>query len=176
MRRNPRRETMKRVALAVLVLPLLVALTTVAFATGDGRADLIAGGGNKKSAEVVGSVVVECGEARFHVQDGYCLAEIHLHVFQDAAGFTDVPHKNGNPIPGQFDYKYEFDECIQNFRVPIGTLDPGQYYIAAHAVVREAECECDCWEETAWGGCYMSWEEQFPGKNWAFYFPYMVME
>jgi hypothetical protein len=102
-----------------------------------------------------------------------------LHIFQDNELFTDVPHKNGNPIPGHFDYKGEHD-CVQEvvYTIPKGDWEVGdKLYIAAHAVVRETgecECDCTCQEETAWGGCLTDDFSQFPGSNWAIYFTYVV--
>ena len=170
---------MRRVGTGLLVLPILVALvSSVVFATGLGQGDLIAGGGNAKSAQDVGFVRAwqdDCGEWYIHYEtmdEGgwcWCISEIHAHV---ATTLEGIPQKNGNPIPGQFDYKYEFDECVRMFDVPIGQLDPGTYYIAAHSVVKN---ECTCEEETAWGGCLApDYSGQFPGKNWAMYFTLVV--
>jgi hypothetical protein len=179
---------MKRVGWAILVLPLLVALTSVVFANDLtlNATDLIAGGGNENSATLVGSVRVMNHEdmgtgvrylLKEELRGKYCLTEVHLHVFQDIA---DVPQNKGGPIPGQFKYKYEFDDCEWVVYVPIDEpVEDGTYFIAAHAVVRETgECDCDdtCWEETAWGGCWFDFSLPFPGANWAMYFPATVSE
>jgi hypothetical protein len=161
----------------MLVLPLLVALTSVVFAR-VGHVRLIAGGGNPNSAMDVGYVEVTdvCEETvvRYRVIEGCCLKEVHLQIFEDKEEFTDVPHNNGGPIPGQFEYKYEFDDCKKQFDVPTGPLGPGMY-VAAHAVVECCDpdpcCEDCCYTETAWGGCIdPEYPFQLPGKNWAMYF------
>ncbi len=100
------------------------------------------------------------------------VTEIHLHVATD---LNEIPQKNGNPIPGQFAIKYEFD--APEHEPPVialelkGSWTPGtQLYVAAHAAARYIDC-CNCIDlcETAWGG----WCD-FPGKNWATYFHYTV--
>ncbi len=174
---------MRKVKFAVLALPLMVALlTSVVFAV-PGEGWLVAGGGNPKSAEKVGFVKAEqCDEngndtlvVRYNTENyDWCLTETHLHIFTDDVGFTDVPHKNGNPIPGHFDYKGEHD-CAEEviYTIPMdGGWEVGdELHIAAHAVVKS---ECGCEEETAWGGCYFDNPLEFPGKNWAIYFTYTV--
>jgi hypothetical protein len=68
---------------------------------------------------------------------GWCLTETHLHV---ATILTDIPQKNGNPPPGQFDYKEEH-ECVPDYtyEIPL-TWDPNtELFIAAHAVVEYNE-------------------------------------
>ena len=69
----------------------------------------------------------------------WCLTETHLHVFLDNVGYTDVPQKNGNPPPGQFDYKEEH-ECVPDYayEIPLLTWVPDiELFIAAHAVVKK---------------------------------------
>jgi hypothetical protein len=160
-----------------------MALTSVVFAGGNGKTDLIAGGGNPKSALLIGSVKVvercELGTVVRYWLDRCCLTEVHVHVADSLDG---IPQRNGNPIPGNFDYKFEFDECLAGeYLVDIEDLvEPGTYYIAAHAVVECCDpdpcCEDCCYSETAWGGCWGIWAEQFPGKNWAMYFKYVLVE
>lgn len=98
----------------------------------------------------------------------WCLTETHLHV---AKYFADIPQtKKGNPIPGQFDYKDEYD-CVKEsdlYTIPLDQeLMPceTELFIAAHAVVQMREIQ----EETAWGG-----EDTFNDKNWATYFEYTI--
>jgi hypothetical protein len=88
----------------------------------------------------------------------YCLMETHLQV---APQLSDIPQANGNPIPGQFDYKTKHD-CVTTFlyTVPLSGSSCG-LYIAAHAVINTGE--------TAWGS-----GPAFPGKNWATYITYQA--
>jgi hypothetical protein len=67
---------------------------------------------------------------------GWCITETHLQVAESLDG---IPQKNGNPIPGQFDYKMEHD-CVAEYTyaIDLGAWSPGTgLYIAAHAVVAD---------------------------------------
>jgi len=68
----------------------------------------------------------------------WCLIETHLHVFLDDDDYTDVPQKNGNPIPGKFDYKEEHD-CVADYTytIPLEWGPETELFIAAHAVVKD---------------------------------------
>jgi hypothetical protein len=130
---------------------------------------LVAGGGNEKSAMCAGHVRVwnNCSYLiiKFVGYDGWLLTETHLHI---AASMEEIPQTSkGNPIPGQFDYKNEY-ESVEMFvyKIALEDLPDGCLIIAAHAVV---ENECKELTETAWGaGC------DFPGRNWATYFMYCL--
>lgn len=64
----------------------------------------------------------------------WCLVETQLHVANSA---DDIPQMNGNPAPGEFDYKTEH-ECIPDFTYEIelnGWGDGAPLAIAAHAIV-----------------------------------------
>jgi hypothetical protein len=135
---------------------------------------LIAGGGNVKSQIDVGCIQVSTCDTDLTVTyvttGSWCLLETHLHVFADNTEFTDVPHKNGNPIPGQFAYSGEHsDTCVKmvTYTIPADTLP----YIAAHAVVKNS---CTCQEETAWGRNACGTIYEFPGANWATYLQYEI--
>jgi hypothetical protein len=168
---------MRKVGFAVLALPLMVALlTSVVFA--DPVAHwLIAGGGNPKSAEIVGFVKAEQCDGNlivhYNTQNyNWCITETHLHV---ATSLEAIPQtKKGNPIPGHFDWA-GYHDCAEmvTYRIPMeeGWTPGTELVIATHAVVRS---ECGCEEETAWGGCYFDNYLGFPGNNWATYFTYTV--
>jgi hypothetical protein len=69
----------------------------------------------------------------------WCLTETHLHV---ATSLDGIPQKNGNPPPGQFDYKDEHD-CVTEFlyTIPLTSWSVDTLlYIAAHAVVMDTTC------------------------------------
>jgi hypothetical protein len=74
---------------------------------------------------------------KFIATGDWCIMETHVHV---ATALEGIPQKNGNPIPGQFDYSAEYYPCTQNpdrYQIPL-TWDPGDtVYIAVHAVVRD---------------------------------------
>jgi hypothetical protein len=143
---------------------------------------LVAGGGNPKSAMWVGQVSVcqDCNglHVYYHADPaaGWCITETHLHIFTDADGFTDVPHNNGNPVPGHFAYSGEHPDCVAwvHYMIPDDAWGEGDIiYIAAHAVVFDG-----CEEETAWAGwtCDDGYtpEMEFPGENWATFFDYTI--
>jgi len=92
----------------------------------------------------------------------WCLDETHLQV---ASNISKIPQNNGNPVPGQFEYKSKHN-CVSEFTytVPL-TIEFCDLYIAAHAVVKKKNGST----ETAWGN-----GNKFPGKNWATYFVYSV--
>jgi len=137
---------MKKVLFPILVVVLALGLTLPAAAhTEDDPSvtDLIAGGGNPKSAVDVGDVNVWNDGDNLYVKyvvdaSGWCLTETHLHV---ATSMEAIPQKNGNPPPGQFDYKTEH-ACVTEYTYVI-ELDeewvPCQtdLFIAAHAVVQK---------------------------------------
>ena len=105
-------------------------------------ADLIAGGGNPKSEVDVGDVNVWNDGDYLYVQyvvdaPGWCLTETHLHV---AMSMEAIPQKNGNPPPGQFDYKTEH-ACVTEYtyEIPLEWTPCTDLYIAAHADVHLTE-------------------------------------
>lgn len=171
---------MKRMIYVFLVLSLLVVFVP-AMASAEETyvcpgysVELIAGGGNPNSAEVAGHVCVTTeghdlivyitGLGPWYVYQG----ETHVQVFRDNVNFTDVPVKNGNPIPGQFDYANRYW-----YRIPLDDdLESGDtIYIAAHAVMTI----CTVRFETAWAADgYPESSLAFPGKNWALYFAYTI--
>jgi len=131
----------------------------------------------------VGTVTIEPVDGQlvvtYEITDpDWCIMETHLHV---ATSLEGIPQKNGNPIPGQFDYSGTHD-CVSEV---VYTLDPPEgagwcesefLYIAAHAVVRT--CEPIDYDEfgnpiygwnTAWGD-----GPPFEGKNWATYIQWEV--
>jgi len=171
---------MKRIVYVFLALSLLVifvpamASAEEAYVCPGYSVELIAGGGNPNSAEVAGHVCVTSsdgylylfltGSAPWYIYEG----ETHVHVFNDSINFTDVPLKNGNPIPGQFDYANRYW-----YKIPLDDdLGPGDtIYIAVHAVMTI----CTVRFETAWAADgYPDSSLQFPGKNWAMYFAYTL--
>lgn len=101
---------------------------------------------------------------KFSTVNDFCLTETHLHIAENE---EDIPQKNGNPIPGKFEYKEEHDCVKENtYEVPIAWAQGTQLAIAAHAEVCKAGKQ----------NCESAWEAGigFPGKNWATYFTYIV--
>jgi hypothetical protein len=86
---------------------------------------------------------------RYELTGDWCLAETHVDAFLDADAFSDVPHKNGNPIPGKFELGDDFAlyPCIQEAGPYLFPLDGANTInVAAHAkVVRPI---ADCFEQT----------------------------
>jgi hypothetical protein len=138
---------MKRLVYLLIAASLMLALVpAAAFAhTEDDPfvTNLIAGGGNEKSAMDVGQVEVWNDADYLYVKyvvdvEGWCLTETHLHV---ATSPEVIPQKNGNPIPGKFEdsSEYALDPCEQGpdpYMIPLDGWDVGtELYIAAHAVV-----------------------------------------
>lgn len=98
--------------------------------------DLMADGGSIDTAVDAGDVLIWNDASNLYVKyvaaSGWCITETHLHV---AAVLSSIPQKNGNPIPGKFAYKDDFNcgDEIPTYVIPLpsGT----QLNIAAHAVV-----------------------------------------
>ena len=107
----------------------------------DYTTDLIAGGGNPKSAIDVGEVTVssdgETLEATYSVDvEGWEITETHLDI---ECAMEDIPQKNGNPIPGKFEFSNDFEPGVTEHTVTVNLdglccTDP---VIAAHAVVQK---------------------------------------
>lgn len=106
---------------------------------------------------------------------GYCLEETHVHVADSLAG---IPQTNGNPIPGQFDYKQDDLGCVRrvDYWIPLAGWDgTTPLYIAAHAVIHNAYDPY--FDETGWGvWCGHIDRYAFPGSNWAAYIIYPLPE
>jgi hypothetical protein len=128
-------------------------------------ADLIAGGGNARSAVTVGRVRVITADGHSFsliyeiTEPGWCLSEAHAHV---AASLDQIPQtKTGNPKVGLFDYSQEGTGCQKSATfgpIAFGGVG-GPFVVAAHAVVQTDGAERS---ETAWGAGV-----PFPGANWA---------
>lgn len=85
---------------------------------------------------------------KYQTSGGWCLTETHLHV---ATSLDDIPQKNGNPPPAQFDYRAEHD-CVTQYTY---TIDLGDWvpcetdlYIAAHAEVQKVITEAPYYAST----------------------------
>jgi hypothetical protein len=78
------------------------------------------------------------GTVMFEANEGWLLGETHLQVASSPEG---IPQKNGNPIPGQFEYKDEHDPPVSFFAYSLPAFS-GTSYIAAHAVVLKVEEAC----------------------------------
>lgn len=65
----------------------------------------------------------------------WCITETHLHVATDPGL---IPQKNGNPIPGKFDYEGKH-ECVYEvtYTIPLDWGCDEEIYIASHAVVKK---------------------------------------
>jgi hypothetical protein len=107
---------------------------------------------------------------KYVTTDDWFITETHLHIADSPCGIPQT--KNGNPIPGLFDYSAYHNPPVQEtiYQIPWDPeWIPGEaiFYIAAHAVVVKIVDGEVVQEETAWGeGC------DFPGKNWGMFFIY----
>ena len=138
--------------------------------------DLVAGGGNPKSAiDDVGDVSVWNDGTTLYVEyetiGDWVILETHLAVENDLVNIPQT--KNNNPKVGHFEYKKEFDPGVNNYAIEIDLWEKGfevndDLYIAAHAVVYNSVLDK---EETAWGDTQGI---PFNEKNWAMYFIYIV--
>jgi len=88
----------------------------------------------------VGNVVVEYIPdddliVTYNTEDGWLLDEIHFHVEENSNDFPMT--KKGNPIPGQFDYKFKDLGGVDtySFDIPLSEGTCGEIYFAAHAKV-----------------------------------------
>jgi hypothetical protein len=81
---------------------------------------------------------------------------------------SDIPQRNGNPVPGQFEYKGTYNPPVTSvtYKVHITGADCHKYiYDANHCVVESIVKGKVKQTNTGWSG-----NEKFPGKNWALYY------
>jgi len=135
--------------IAVFTLVLILSITTIVTAhTAEKpfKTDLIAG----QTADV-GDVLVWNDATTLYVKykiaddttpddytDNWTITKTHVHV---ATAWEDIPQKNGNPIPGKFDYKNTYANVVETnpLMIPLNGWIPGtELYIAAHADVEVA--------------------------------------
>lgn len=71
---------------------------------------------------------------KFTTENGWMLSETHLHI---ATSLDGIPQNNGNPTPGQFDYKTDHNPMVTWFEYKIKNIwgSCTEVYIAAHAIV-----------------------------------------
>lgn len=162
----------KRTTFFALAVLAVLSVATALMPSGTAEADC----GSAAEVTLYGGQVIEVGTVTIWNDDtylyvsystggGWVLNETHLSV---ATSLYDIPQtRSGNPIPGKFRYKTEYDPAVTEFTY---VIDAGEWYqegielfIAAHAVV-----ELDGYE-TAWADGL-----DFPGNNWATYFTYIM--
>ena len=156
-------------ALGIAIVMVLMMLTTVlGIAT---AVDLVAG----QNIDVGTVTVRDDGTNLFVTYEtttgGWVLSETHLAV---ETSVEAIPQKNGNPIPGKFEYKTDHSSSTTSYtyEIPLGDWKVGDtLVVAAHAVVQLKESGEVVQEETGWGE-----GDDFHGKNCAMYFEYTVKE
>jgi hypothetical protein len=150
-------STPSRVLAIATTMLLVVAMAVPALANTNGDCapcgeyvtDLIAGGGNDKSAMDVGDVVVRNCESTVCVDfvlsddaiaDGWKITETHVEIAADVDGIPQT--KKDNPIPGQFEDVQYFMPGVETYRycasfddIAPGLMPGDTIAIAAHAVV-----------------------------------------
>src|SRR5262249_27428396 len=100
----------------------------------------------------------------------WLITEAHVAVADSLAGIPQT--KKGNPIPGRFPYSATFNPGVGDFTftIPLGSFLPGtDLFIAPHAVVTSPGGQGSGGTQTGWGD-----GNDFPGRNWATYFEYIV--
>lgn len=156
---------------------------------------LISDGGTQESEDQVGEVQIwndadslfvkfvlyEDAVVQYHDDEGNLIEELsgwllgptHVDV---AESLEDIPQKNGNPRPGQFEFKEEPDSDYEK-TYEIGNTwgADTELCIAAHAEIYIPDdpttTDIDEYrEETGWG----NGGEDFPGSNWAKYITYVI--
>jgi hypothetical protein len=167
---------MTRIALLSVVVALVVVLTPASVLAGYQVSPRLMAG-----QDTFVGVVQISGDpggltAHFMLRGGagWCMTESAVHVVPVVAGDVDaalaqIPqNRNGNPIPGHFDYKADHD-CVTDYvlSIPVDGLYGSELLFAIHAVVIGPEGQ----EETAWtincGGTFGP--QPLPGANWGFY-------
>ena len=107
---------------------------------------------------------------RYTTTGDWLLEETHVHV---AESLAEVPTAgNGQPIPGQFDYKAEHDPPVNTYThvIPLTWPVDSSVVIVAHAsVVQLADDGTVIVSETGFGG-----EEPGEGNRWWFYIDYHI--
>jgi hypothetical protein len=140
---------MKRGVCVIMALFFLVGLISVsAFAQVTvSTTDLLAG----KTMDVGEVQVWNDGEnlyVKYVLDPDWCLTEYHLHV---ATLLDEIPQtKKGNPKPGHFEYKEEYDACLVDpvlIEIPLNEVNGESLAIAAHAVVYAFETEWQIGDE-----------------------------
>ena len=167
----------------VLVLMAFITLSTPFAAHTENvpmEIDLIAGGGNPKSAIDVGSIEVWNDGEYLYVKyviedttpddpnDNWYITETHLAVEEF---LKDIPqNKKHNLKIGHFEYSEEHDHVTEyTYEIDLEWVYGKNLYIAAHAVVEKVVNGDVVQEETAWGAGFT-----FNEKNWATHFNYEV--
>jgi hypothetical protein len=161
---------MKKIFFSLLIVGMLATLFTSTVLAGYTISATLYAGQN----EVAGFVKIWNDVDNLYVQiqmkggAGWCLNKSQVHV---ATSLGDIPqNKNGNPKPGQFDYKGSHG--CSNGHTYVIPLESGwrdssiPLFIAVHTVVTGP----DGVEETGWAvRCGNLGATQFPGANWAAY-------
>lgn len=105
----------------------------------------------------------------YNANSDWRFKELHLFV----GPYANVPTRNGNPVPGRFPYKVNFNQLTSTytFTIPFTAIavdQNGCYVVAAHSSMRKVNGNGGVIQsETGWGGY-----NDFPGNNWARYFNY----
>jgi len=74
------------------------------------------------------------------LEEGWLIYETHIAVGE---GESDIPQKNGNPIPGHFSYGDDELDGVESYEecdIPIPVDCDVPFVIAAHAVIEKTEC------------------------------------
>jgi hypothetical protein len=99
----------------------------------------------------------------------WVITEIHLQFASDLSGIPQT--KTGNPKPGQFEFNIDYPTPMQtaDFSQAISDLNLGTGKTVLVAAQAEVYNPNTGETETAWID-----GTQFPGHNWAMYYPYVL--
>lgn len=129
---------MKKHLYISMIVVLLLALTPLSVFAADAdeplTVDLLAGQTND-----IGDVKVWNDADNLYIQliSTQCMIETHVHV---ATSFDLIPQKNGNPIPGKFEYtKYHGCSMDYTYTIPLTWAYDTNLYIAVHAALGQEE-------------------------------------
>ena len=106
---------------------------------------------------------------KYQTTGNWWIEETHAHV---ALTLLGIPHSNGGPIPGHFEFQDSWNPRVQTctYAIPFryGWNEGVDLYIATHAIVVELDGNGKVKQrQTGWGG-----DNDFPGHNWAKYIKY----
>lgn len=160
---------MKRVTILAPAIALVIALSLTAVGIAYSEEDPYSTGLIAGQEIDVGNVSVwndvDTLYVKFETTDSWYLNETHVAV---GTSVDAIPQKNGNPIPGKFEYKNESFTNEYTYAIPLTGAQ--ELIIAAHAeVLLLDENGVVVQEETAWGD-----GADFEGRNWAMYFIYPI--
>lgn len=159
-----------------IVMIVLAVLFVSGFVAQPAQAVILYAGQDMPVGTVEAVVVGENLEETYQTSSGWPMTETHLHVADLSNPAEAIPQKNGNPIPGKFDYSMKHDPPVTMYKYTIPLSWDGDdkkktpvdhewagktLTIAAHAVV--GLCEVDSLVEALPDVVLMCVDFPYPG-------------